>query len=91
MEKKDIWSVHAGSRRKKRKKGEGEQEPESITKSKKQIIRENVLTLFNLLNFIIAGLLFAVGSVYQHDLHRDHYTEYRDWDRTGMQSQETGR
>ena len=46
----------------KRKKGEGEQEPESITKSKKQIIRENVLTLFNLLNFIIAGLLFAVGA-----------------------------
>lgn len=31
-------------------------------KSKKQIIRENVLTLFNLLNFIIAGLLFAVGA-----------------------------
>jgi len=89
MEKK-IYGLSMQEVEEKRKKGEGEQEPESITKSKKQIIRENVLTLFNLLNFIIAGLLFAVG-VYQHDLHRDHYTEYRDWDRTGMQSQETGR
>lgn len=46
----------------KRRKGDGEQEPESITKSKSQIVRENVLTLFNLLNFIIVGLLFAVGA-----------------------------
>lgn len=90
MEKK-IYGLSMQEVEEKRKKGEGEQEPESITKSKKQIIRENVLTLFNLLNFIIAGLLFCSGSVYQHDLHRDHYTEYRDWDRTGMQSQETGR
>lgn len=36
-------------------------------------------------------IVIRSGSVYQHDLHRDHYTEYRDWDRTGMQSQETGR
>ena len=86
MEKK-IYGLSMQEVEEKRKKGEGEQEPESITKSKKQIIRENVLTLFNLLNFIIAGLLFAVGAY----LHRDHYTEYRDWDRTGMQSQETGR
>ena len=35
------------------------------------------------------GIVIRSGSVYQHDLHRDHYTEYRDWDRTGMQSQET--
>ena len=32
------------------------------TKSRAQIVRENVFTLFNLLNFIIAGLLFAVGA-----------------------------
>ena len=61
MEKK-IYGLSMQEVEEKRKKGEGEQEPESITKSKKQIIRENVLTLFNLLNFIIAGLLFAVGA-----------------------------
>ncbi len=34
----------------------------SITKTKGQIIRENVFTLFNLLSFLIAAALFAVGS-----------------------------
>ena len=48
MEKK-IYGLSMQEVEEKRKKGEGEQEPESITKSKKQIIRENVLTLFNLL------------------------------------------
>lgn len=90
MEKK-IYGLSMQEVEEKRKKGEGEQEPESITKSKKQIIRENVLTLFNLLNFHHCRIVIRSGSVYQHDLHRDHYTEYRDWDRTGMQSQETGR
>lgn len=42
--------------------GEGGTPASSITKSRAEIIRENVLTLFNLLNFIIAGLLFAVGA-----------------------------
>ncbi len=36
--------------------------PEKITKSNGQIIRENVLTLFNLFNFIIAICLAAVHS-----------------------------
>lgn len=34
----------------------------SITKTKTQIVRDNLFTLFNLLNFIIAALLFAVGA-----------------------------
>lgn len=59
---KNIYGLSMQEVEEKRRKGEGEYEPESITKSKKQIIRENVLTLFNLLNFIIAGLLFAVGA-----------------------------
>lgn len=33
-----------------------------ITKSKWQIVSENLFTLFNFLNFLIAGLLFAVGA-----------------------------
>lgn len=35
---------------------------ESITKIRGQIVKEHVCTLFNLLNFMIAGLLFAVGA-----------------------------
>lgn len=34
----------------------------NITKTRAQIVKENTLTLFNALNFIIAGLLFAVGA-----------------------------
>lgn len=45
-----------------RKRGEGEGRPEGITKSRAQIVRENTLTLFNALNFIIAGMLLAVGA-----------------------------
>ncbi len=33
-----------------------------MTKTRGQILRENVFTLFNFLNFLIAGLLFAVGA-----------------------------
>lgn len=60
--KEEIYGLSIQEVEEKRRKGEGEHEPESITKSKNQIIRENLLTLFNLLNFIIAGLLFAVGA-----------------------------
>lgn len=60
--KEEIYGLSIQEVEEKRRKGEGEHEPESITKSKNQIIRENVLTLFNLLNFVIAGLLFSVGA-----------------------------
>lgn len=33
-----------------------------VTKTKAQIFKENIFTLFNLLNFTIAALLFAVGA-----------------------------
>lgn len=45
-----------------RMRGEGGNAPASVTKSRARIIRENVCTLFNLLNFIIAGFLLAVGA-----------------------------
>lgn len=60
--KEEIYGLSIQEVEEKRRKGEGEHEPESITKSKNQIIRKNMLTLFNLLNFSIAGLLFAVGA-----------------------------
>ena len=45
-----------------RQRGEGGGSSRTITKTVGQIIRENVLTLFNLLNFAIAVLLFIVGA-----------------------------
>lgn len=45
-----------------RERGEGGIGTYSITKTKMQILKENIFTLFNLLNFLIAGLLFAVGA-----------------------------
>ena len=43
-------------------RGEGGRAPEAMTKSKAQIVKENLFTLFNFLNFTIAILLFAVGA-----------------------------
>ena len=41
---------------------EGNTVADQITKTKPQIIRDNLFTLFNFLNFLIAALLFAVGA-----------------------------
>ncbi|NEG77816.1 HAD-IC family P-type ATPase [Bifidobacterium avesanii] len=45
-----------------RARGEGETGANSVTKSTGAILRENICTLFNALNFAIAILLFAVGA-----------------------------
>lgn len=45
-----------------RESGEGEAGQKQITKSRGQIISENLFTLFNFLNFAIVVLLFAVGA-----------------------------
>ncbi len=45
-----------------RARGEGGTAGEQITKTKSQIVCENLFTLFNFLNFMIAALLFAVGA-----------------------------
>lgn len=45
-----------------RMRGEGGTEAPRITRSRGQIVRENLFTLFNFLNFLIAVLLFAVGA-----------------------------
>ena len=58
----DMTGLSAQEVQECRERGEGGTGAKSITKSRAQIIRENVITLFNLLNFIIAGLLFAVGA-----------------------------
>lgn len=43
-------------------RGESGNDTGSITKTKVQIFKENILTLFNLLNFLIVALLFIVGA-----------------------------
>lgn len=45
-----------------KERGDMGKPPGSITKTKAQVFKENIFTLFNLLNFIIAALLFAVGA-----------------------------
>ncbi len=45
-----------------RLRGQGGGEAPKITKSRGKIVKENVVTLFNGLNFLIALLLFAVGA-----------------------------
>ena len=45
-----------------RARGEGGTGAAKITKTKPQIVRENLCTLFNFLNFLIAVLLFLVGA-----------------------------
>lgn len=42
--------------------GQGSQAPPQITKSTASIIKGNICTLFNLLNFVIAILLFIAGA-----------------------------
>ena len=58
----NITGLSAREVTERRERGEGGAAAERITKSRAQIVRENVFTLFNLLNFIIAALLFAVGA-----------------------------
>lgn len=57
-----ISGLSAGEVQERRRRGEGGTKTEPITKSRGQIVKENLFTLFNFLNFLIAGLLFAVGA-----------------------------
>lgn len=50
----NITGLSAREVTERRERGEGGAAAERITKSRAQIVRENVFTLFNLLNFIIA-------------------------------------
>ncbi len=68
--------------------GEGGTGAAKITKTKPQIVRENLCTLFNFLNFLIAVLLFFGGGIFEYAVHRDYYSEYCDWDCAGVQGEE---
>lgn len=58
----DISGLTEQEVQKRRNDDTGRAAAEQITKSKSKIIKENILTLFNFLNFLIAGLLFLVGA-----------------------------
>ena len=76
--------------RERRERGEGGAPPSSITKTKSQIFRENILTLFNFLNFTIAVLLFIVGAYTNTLVYPDHHHKHRDRDRSGTESEAPG-
>ena len=58
----DLSGLTEEEVRERRESCEGNTVADQITKTKPQIIRENLFTLFNFLNFLIAALLFAVGA-----------------------------
>lgn len=60
--KEKLSGLSAEEVRERLEKGEGGGSAEQITRTRGQIVRENVFTLFNVLNFLIAGLLLAVGA-----------------------------
>ncbi len=62
MLEEQLSGLSAQEAAERRERGESGKENDQITKSKKQIVFENVFTLFNFLNFFIAVLLFAVGA-----------------------------
>lgn len=60
--KKELYGLTSREVEIRRNRGEQGSFVSSVTKSKRKIVRENVCTLFHILNFIIAALLFAVGA-----------------------------
>ena len=62
MEEKNLYGLSSQEVQERERRGEKGAAAERITKTTGQIIRENVCTLFNFLNFLIAVLLFAVGA-----------------------------
>lgn len=60
--KQKAYGLSTEEVRKRMEQGEGNITAATVTKTYGQIIKENVFTLFNFLNFLIAGLLFAAGA-----------------------------
>lgn len=59
---KQLPGLSEREARERRERGEYNGIPRQMTKSRGAIVRDNLCTLFNFLNFLIAGLLFAVGA-----------------------------
>ena len=65
----NITGLSAREVTERRERGEGGAAAERITKSRAQIVRENVFTLFNLLNFINLSSFFPLILPLPHYLH----------------------
>lgn len=86
----NMTGLSAQEVQERRERGEGGTGAKSITKSRAQIIRENVITLFNLLNFIIAGLLFAVGAYTNMPVSGGNFFKYCGRNCTGAKGEKAG-
>ena len=62
MQDEHIIGLTGAEVAERRARGEGETGARSVTKSVGAILRENICTLFNALNFAIAIILFMVGA-----------------------------
>lgn len=81
----EIYGLTGEEAHRLRENGCGNTPPPPIIKPAKQIIREDICTLFNLFNFLIAVVLALVGAV-----HSDHRSQHRNRDRPGASRQKAG-
>ncbi|MFQ7026053.1 MAG: hypothetical protein ACLRRA_03245 [Acutalibacteraceae bacterium] len=73
-----------------KEKGLKNEATEKISKSTGQIIKDNVCTLFNLFNLIIAIALACVGALQQFIVYRYHHCQYLNCDYSGIASKKIG-
>lgn len=84
MERNELLGLTEREVAERRQRGEGENGGKRITKRRSQIVKDNVLTLFNFLNFLIAGLLFCGGCLLQHALYCNRHSKYHHWNCAGI-------
>ena len=77
---------------KRREMGEGGNIQIPLQRTKAQILKENIFTLFNLLNFIhCAYCFFSVGSLFQSIFYCNYFMQYWNWNCTGVKSKKISR
>ncbi len=88
METIDLKGLSLSEVRKKMDRGQTNDFTTNTSTSTWQIIKRNVFTLFNTLNFVIARGLGCCTGLEQYDLFRSHLLQchYRDHDRDARQA-----
>ena len=64
----DIKGLSQQQVNERKQQGRVNTQPENLTITLKQILRKNILTLFNLINIVIAAILIAVGGQFREIL-----------------------
>ena len=67
--------------------GQVNQSEENLLKSDKEIIKENTINIFNLLNLVLAILVLLVGSPKNTLFFWCRYYQYIDWDHSRITSE----